>query len=100
MGTIMVPKKNIKEIPQSPCFKVKSTDAPAEDDDEKDQSIRLTFDLPGVKVADMKVSISDEKLILEAERKKTRDGSPIKFHRTMTLDSRVVDTGLVQAFLS
>merc|ERR1719245_108819 len=98
--TVVVPKKHIKDIPQPSCFdvKVESTDAPAEDD-EKDEAIRLTFDLPGVKVADMKVSITDEKLILDAERKK-RDGSPMKFHRTMILDSRVVDTGRVQAFLA
>merc|ERR1712178_287945 len=52
--TIMVPKRHIKEIPQPSCFEVKveSTDALVKDD-----SIRLTFDLPGVKVADMKVSI-------------------------------------------
>merc|ERR1711879_34487 len=73
-------------------------DAPVEDD-EKDESIRLTFDFPGVKVADMKVSITDEKLVLDAERKKS-EGAPVKFHRTMVLDNRVVDTGRVQAFLS
>jgi len=94
--TIMVPKKHIKESPQPSRFEVKveSTDAPVEDD-----SIRLTFDFPGVKVADMKVSIDDGKLILDAERKRM-EGSPIKFHRTMNLDCRVVDTDRVQAFLA
>merc|ERR1711915_1065831 len=94
--TIMVPKRHTKESPQPSRFEVKveSTDAPVEDD-----SIRLTFDLPGVKVADMKVSIDDGKLILDAERKRM-EGSPIKFHRTMNLDCRVVDTDRVQAFLS
>merc|ERR1712176_1508956 len=92
--TVMVPKKHTKEIPQPSCFdvKVESTEAPVEDD-EKDESIRLSFDLPGVKMTDMKVSI------LDAERKK-RDSSPIKIHRTMILDSRMVDTGRVQAFLA
>merc|ERR1712054_647982 len=61
--TIMVPKRHIKESPQPSCFEVKveSTDAPVEDI-EKDESIRLTFDFPGVKVADMKVSIDDGRL--------------------------------------
>merc|ERR1712176_372218 len=49
--TVMVPKKHTKEIPQPSCFdvKVESTEAPVEDD-EKDESIRLSFDLPGVKM--------------------------------------------------
>merc|ERR1711870_171790 len=71
--TIMVPKKHIKESPQPSRFEVK--------------------------VADMKVSIDDGKLILDAERKRM-EGSPIKFYRTMNLDCRVVDTDRVQAFLA
>merc|ERR1711915_211046 len=98
--TIMVPKRHTKESPQPSRFEVKveSTDAPVEDI-EKDESIRLTFDFPGVKVADVKVFIDDGKLILDAERKRM-EGSPIKFHRTMNLDCRVVDTDRVQAFLA
>jgi len=98
--TVTVPKKEMKEIAQAYSsfeVKVESADAPVEDD-ENDESIRLTFDFPGVKGADMKVSITDEKLVLDAERKKS-EGAPVKFHRTMVLDNRVVDTGRVQAFL-
>merc|ERR1712187_105960 len=87
---------HIKASPQPSRFEVKveSTDAPVKDD-----SIRLKFDFPGVKVADMKVSIDDGKLILDAGRKRM-EGSPIKFHRTMNLDCRAVDTDRVQAFLA
>merc|ERR1712157_393423 len=98
--TVMVPKKDIKEIQRASCFEVKveNTDAPVQDD-KKDELIRLTFDLPGVKVTDIKVSIADGKLVLDAERKR-REGAPIKLHRTITLDNRVVDTSRVQAFLA
>merc|ERR1712157_41127 len=98
--TVIVPKKDIKEIQQASCLEVKveNTDAPGQDD-KKDESIRLTFDLPGVKVTDIKVSIADGKLVLDAERKR-REGAPIKLHRTITLDERAVDTGRVQAFLA
>merc|ERR1712157_672908 len=98
--TVMVPKKDIKEIQQASCFEVKveNTDAPVQDD-KKDESIRLTFDLPGVKVTDIKVSTVDGELVLDAERKR-REGAPIKLHRTITLDNRVVDTSRVQAFLA
>merc|ERR1712157_640768 len=66
--TVLVPKKDIKEIQQASCFeiKVENTDAPPVQDDKKDESIRLTFDLPGVKVTDTKVSIADGKLLLGA----------------------------------
>merc|ERR1712157_185751 len=98
--TVIVSKKDIKEIQQASCFeiKVENTDAPVQDD-KKDESIRLTFDLPGVKVTDIKVSIAHGKLVLDAERKR-REGAPIKLHRTITLDNRVVDTSQVQAFLA
>ncbi|KAL7575619.1 hypothetical protein ACA910_011449 [Epithemia clementina (nom. ined.)] len=95
--TVRIPKKPLPktlEIVPSP------SDPPVldvEEGDKKGHAFHFQLELPGVKLQDLKVSVTGEDLHISAERKTGQSKSVIK--RYFTVDQDRVDTAKMEAYL-
>jgi len=90
---IALPKK---EAPAKTVVSVEASEAPerAEDDDQ----VRLSLDMPGVKIENLHISFHNDELTVAAERK-THNGAVSKIYRTYSLDGNTMKVDSIKAYL-
>jgi len=102
---VVVPKKQEenKKDPKTINYdiQVENTDPPhhVKDEDDKEDGVRFTYDVPGIKAADLKVSVVSNRLVLCGERKH-RIGRSTQFHRSLVLDPKMVQVTGITAYLA
>jgi HSP20 family molecular chaperone IbpA len=93
--TLTLPKKAVEE---AQAITVLDQEAPEFADDEKKKHVAVSFDVPGVKLADLSVSFHDDGLSVKGLRRKGQSTTEIA--RRIRLDADSIERSAFKAYLS
>jgi HSP20 family molecular chaperone IbpA len=96
--TVTFPKKEAPAEPNAESLDVTIAAAAPPAQGANEENVFWSMDVPGVKHSDLTLKYQKESIIIQGERK-SRDGSVSKIHRVLSLNDKLVDPSILEAFL-